>query len=81
PEKRNAVDFDVIKLLEKYLQKFRNNKKISLLIIRGEGKGFCSGGDLEAFHQLKTSSEAKKMLQPMCEVLKSIVTFPAITVS
>ncbi|MBU9720457.1 MULTISPECIES: enoyl-CoA hydratase/isomerase family protein [Bacillaceae] len=81
PQKRNAVDYDVIQLMSNYLDEFSKDKNITVLLIRGEGEGFCSGGDLQAFHQLKTAKEAMTMLEPMCKVLKKIVAFPAITVA
>ncbi|MBU9712407.1 enoyl-CoA hydratase/isomerase family protein [Evansella tamaricis] len=81
PEVRNAVDFDVISLLEKNVKEIKLDEKIRVLIIRGEGEAFCSGGDLHAFHQLMTMEEAKTMLTSMSKVLKEIVAFPGITVS
>ncbi|MFA9557348.1 enoyl-CoA hydratase/isomerase family protein [Evansella sp. AB-rgal1] len=81
PEKRNAVDFDVIKQLTDCLQRLKTDKTISVLVIRGAGESFCSGGDLHSFHSLQTKEDALTMLSPMCEVLKLIATFPAITVS
>ncbi|MDQ0253832.1 enoyl-CoA hydratase/carnithine racemase [Evansella vedderi] len=81
PERRNAVDFDVINDLKMHLQELRQDRNLSVLIIRGEGDVFCSGGDLQSFHSLLTREDALTMLRPMGEVLKEIVTFPAITVA
>jgi len=81
PNRKNAVDFDVIDLLDKYLDELSVNKKVAVVIFQGAGGSFCSGGDLKEFHDLKTSSEAKKMLFPMCNVLKKIVGLKAVTIS
>ncbi|MDG5788303.1 enoyl-CoA hydratase/isomerase family protein [Evansella sp. AB-P1] len=81
PRKRNAISFSTINQLSTCLSQLKEDHSVCVLILRGEGEAFCSGGDLKSFHGLKTMEEALTMLQPMSEVLKSIVTFPAITVS
>lgn len=81
PERKNAIDFQVMEQLDTLLTDLAKDKQIKVLIIRGEGDTFCSGGDLESFHSLITKEEAKTMLVPMCQVLKKIVSFPAITVA
>lgn len=81
PERKNAIDFEVIKQLDMYLDQLHTQKNLTVLWIQGEGGSFCSGGDLDAFHSLKSTTEAMVMLSAMSNVLKKIVTLPAITVS
>ncbi|WP_280769095.1 enoyl-CoA hydratase/isomerase family protein [Salipaludibacillus daqingensis] len=81
PQCKNAVDFDVIKQLDTKLDELAVNKDVSLIIIQGTGGAFCSGGDLDEFHELITSAQAKEMLFPMCNVLKKIVGLKAVTIS
>lgn len=81
PSSKNAVDFDVIQQLDKYLDELSVNKDVSVVLIQGAGGSFCSGGDLDEFHSLRTSAEAKEMLFPMCNVLKKIVGLKAVTIS
>ncbi|MCD8509666.1 MAG: enoyl-CoA hydratase/isomerase family protein [Bacillus sp. (in: Bacteria)] len=81
PERKNAVDFDLMEQFRSALIKLQEDETITVLIIRGEGDAFCGGGDLGSFHQLKTKEEALTMLQPMCEVLKILATFPVVTVA
>jgi 2-(1,2-epoxy-1,2-dihydrophenyl)acetyl-CoA isomerase len=63
PEAFNAFDLDMIELLEKCLISLAMDDSVSVLIISGEGKAFCAGGDLRwaldfpggpaaAFHEL-----------------------------
>jgi len=63
PEAFNAFDLDMIELFAKYLISLAMDDSISVLIISGEGKAFCAGGDLKwalnfpsgpaaAFHEL-----------------------------
>lgn len=81
PHRKNAIDFDVIHAFQHYLQKVKEDENLIALIIRGNGDTFCSGGDLNDFHQLLTKEEALTMLKPMSQVLKDIVSLPIITIS
>ncbi|MCE7794716.1 enoyl-CoA hydratase/isomerase family protein [Salipaludibacillus sp. CUR1] len=81
PARKNAVNFEMIHKLNGFLEEIDKDKDLTVLWIQGEGKAFCSGGDLEEFHSLRTSEEAKKMLIPMSGVLKKIVSLDAVTVS
>jgi enoyl-CoA hydratase/carnithine racemase len=81
PARKNAVNFEMIRKLDEFLDELAKDKDLSVLWLQGEGKAFCSGGDLEEFHSLKTSEEAKKMLIPMSGVIKKIVSLKAVTVS
>ena len=46
PEAFNAFDLEMIELLEKCLISLAMDDSVSVLIISGEGKAFCAGGDL-----------------------------------
>ncbi len=63
PEAFNAFNLDMIELLEKCLISLAMDDSVSVLVISGEGKAFCAGGDLRwalnfprgpavAFHEL-----------------------------
>jgi enoyl-CoA hydratase len=81
PERRNAIDFDIMDGLEKVLE-IGENKAYKALVISGAGNSaFCSGGDLSVFHQLRTEEEAYKMLSKMASILYKLLTFPKPTVA
>ncbi len=81
PKQKNAVDMEVVHQLLEHLKRLSENENLTILMIRGEGGAFCSGGDLQAFHELRSKDDALTMLKPMCQVLKKIVALPAVTVS
>lgn len=82
PEKRNAIDYDVIHLLNENLEIAANQDDIKIIIITGEGnEAFCSGGDLSVFHSIYTKADAKKMLLEMARVLHKLFFFPKPTVA
>ncbi|WP_458414000.1 enoyl-CoA hydratase/isomerase family protein [Schinkia sp. CFF1] len=82
PEKRNAIDFDVMDGFKEIIEEVANNKKDKVLVITGAGsRAFCSGGDLSVFHNLRTKEEAYTMLSKMGEILYSLVTLPKPTIA
>lgn len=77
PEKRNAIDYDVMETLPKLLDEIENNDEDQIVAITGTGdEAFCSGGDLSIFHALHTKEEAQAMLSKMGDVLLRLLFFP-----
>lgn len=77
-EKRNAIDFNVIEGLEEFLNQYEADENVRGLVLTGSGDAaFCSGGDLGAFHSLKTEDESFAMLQRMGKILYRLAVFPA----
>jgi len=54
PEKRNAINRALIEALDGALASAEADKEIRAVIIRGEGRGFCSGLDLRDIEQMGT---------------------------
>jgi methylglutaconyl-CoA hydratase len=55
PEKRNALNDSTIKLFKEYLLKANADNSLTAIVIRGEGKDFCSGADLSALQKIAES--------------------------
>ena len=51
PEKRNAINRAMTEALDAALASVETDKEIRAVIIRGEGRGFCSGLDLRDLEQ------------------------------
>ncbi|TPI47051.1 enoyl-CoA hydratase/isomerase family protein [Mesorhizobium sp. B2-9-1] len=49
PEKFNALDIPMLRALEAALDQAELAEGVRAVLIRGEGKGFCAGGDVEAW--------------------------------
>ncbi|MGX5801751.1 enoyl-CoA hydratase/isomerase family protein [Bradyrhizobium sp. Arg314] len=49
PEKFNALDIPMLRALETSLDEAELAEGVRVVLIRGEGKGFCAGGDVEAW--------------------------------
>jgi enoyl-CoA hydratase len=82
PEKRNAIDYDVMSGLEKTIEEVSYNNDAKALVITGSGdKAFCAGGDLEVFHDLRTKTQAYSMLSRMGSILYSLLCLSKPTVA
>ncbi|MBW8909521.1 MAG: enoyl-CoA hydratase/isomerase family protein [Mesorhizobium sp.] len=55
PEKFNALDIPMLRALEAALDDAELAEGVRAVLIRGEGKGFCAGGDVEAWAQLSAA--------------------------
>ncbi|KIL47611.1 enoyl-CoA hydratase/isomerase family protein [Jeotgalibacillus campisalis] len=82
PDKKNAINYEVMDGLSKAIEQSTADDAIKALVITGSGSdAFCSGGDLQAFHALKTAEEAHSMLSKMGEILYELSTLSKITVA
>lgn len=82
PEKRNAIDYDVIELFNEKLDIVHRNHGAKVVVITGTGdEAFCSGGDLSVFHRIHTKLDAEDMLLKMAKVLHKLFFFPKPTVA
>jgi methylglutaconyl-CoA hydratase len=55
PEKRNALNDALVNELKSALLKANLDNELNAVIIRGEGKDFCSGADLSALQKISES--------------------------
>lgn len=81
PEKKNAMDYDLLKDLYDALKK-AEKEKAQFVVIRGSGKAFCSGGDIVAF---KSAPDTEALVDAeagiLHESIKIIRTMNAIVIA
>ncbi|WP_210363713.1 enoyl-CoA hydratase/isomerase family protein [Bacillus sp. REN3] len=81
PERRNAVDYEVMDGLEQAIE-MAEEDAVKVLAITGMGdQAFCSGGDLSVFHSLKTEEQAYAMLSRMAGILYRLLILPKPTIA
>ncbi|HUQ91077.1 MAG TPA: enoyl-CoA hydratase/isomerase family protein [Bryobacteraceae bacterium] len=56
PEKRNALNRDTILAIHEQLREAAQDKDARVILLRGEGKDFCSGADLSELRRIRESS-------------------------
>ncbi|MFX3622657.1 MAG: enoyl-CoA hydratase/isomerase family protein [Ectobacillus sp.] len=81
PERRNAIDYDVMEALQHIFDEVKNHPEDKALVLTGTGETFCSGGDLQIFHALGTKEEAYPMLKKMGDVLYKLMVLPKPTIA
>ena len=55
PEKFNALDIPMLRALEAALDAAEDADGVRVVLVCGEGKGFCAGGDVEAWSALSAA--------------------------
>lgn len=63
PERLNALTFEVYADLRDLLAEVEHRDDVSVLLITGEGRGFCSGGDVHEIIGKLLESDTKALLE------------------
>ncbi len=74
PEKRNALNFEMLIRLKEILSDVSKDESIKVVIIRGSGGNFCSGHDLSEL--LKDPMEVKRHFELCGSVMRAIRELP-----
>lgn len=78
PEKRNALSLQLISELTDAFALAARDKLRRAIILRGEGKGFCAGLDLDEMAQAGNAEKAATALATLYEVM---ATTPVVTIA
>ncbi|MEW5878109.1 MAG: enoyl-CoA hydratase/isomerase family protein [Acidobacteriota bacterium] len=84
PEKRNALNPLMLQQLHQHLLQLSQDPTVHVIILYGEGAGFCAGADLALLEQARKEnnfqafSEAEELLQ---ECVRLLATCPKITMA
>lgn len=73
PEKLNALSLTLINALERALDVAAD---VRVVILRGDGRSFCAGADIEESLGAKTSGDATAFLETLARVLGRISSSP-----
>ena len=60
PEAMNAINIEMIAEIKENLYVWENKSEIKNIVIKGEGKAFCAGGDIKAICLLKKESPIRR---------------------
>ncbi|MGW8482925.1 enoyl-CoA hydratase/isomerase family protein [Microbacterium sp. NPDC055903] len=60
PEAINAIDLDMIRAIAAALEAWRSDTDIQIVVLDGEGRGLCSGGDVRALYDLVVAGRAEE---------------------
>ena len=61
PEKRNALNDELIAGLKAALRRAHDDDEIRVVVLSGAGSDFCAGADLSALQKIATASVAENL--------------------
>jgi enoyl-CoA hydratase/carnithine racemase len=76
PQKGNALTFAMLDELERLAGKISCDKEIRAVVLRGNGRFFCTGGDIEAWGSLTPTEMGQSWILRGIEVLDKIASLP-----
>ena len=78
PEKRNALNSDLVALLSQAFLQSKNDDQVKVIILKANGVVFSAGADLEYLQQLQNNSEDENLrdTQALKELFYAIYTLP-----
>ncbi|KAL6327518.1 hypothetical protein AAG906_021604 [Vitis piasezkii] len=50
PQKLNSLTYEMISQISRNLEVYENDHLVKILILKGQGKAFCAGGDVIGMH-------------------------------
>lgn len=83
PEKRNALNFEVVDELIAVFNQAAIDPEVKVLILEGEGKAFCAGADLAYLKQLQTNSFEENLADSnhLASLFKTIYTLNKVVIA
>lgn len=78
PEKRNALNDEMVTALKSSLTKLKGDPDVRVLIIRGAGEAFCAGADLAYLQKLQSNSFEENLADStaLMELFSMILHYP-----
>lgn len=76
PEKGNAITLPMLDQIEAYVQGLKAAPNIRALVLRGNGRFFCTGGDIEAWGALTPNAMSNQWALRGIQVLEMIAALP-----
>jgi enoyl-CoA hydratase/carnithine racemase len=75
-EKGNALTLPMLDEIDGYVQRLETARNIRALVLRGNGRFFCAGGDIEAWGALTPNEMSNEWVLHGIQVLEMIAALP-----
>jgi enoyl-CoA hydratase/carnithine racemase len=66
PEKRNAINLDVIRALYEAVREVADDTEAHCVVVRGEGKAFCAGIDVTGLGEMAGETQSLRPFRRIC---------------
>jgi len=80
PESLNALQLEMMEELVKALKELDRDPDIKIVVLKGEGKGFCSGGDIKAMLSMSEENEFQDFMKVITELSTTLYSMNKITI-
>ncbi|MDI1233371.1 MAG: enoyl-CoA hydratase-related protein [bacterium] len=83
PEKRNALNNEMVLKLHAALLNLRSDDQCKIVIIKAKGEAFCAGADLAYLQDLQSNTYEQNLAdsQQLMEMFSTLYHFPKITIA
>ncbi|NJN42824.1 MAG: enoyl-CoA hydratase/isomerase family protein [Flammeovirgaceae bacterium] len=83
PERRNALSFELIKELKDKFADAEKDQAVKIIVLKANGKAFCSGADLESLQQLQKNTEEENLADSrhLKELFQQIYTLQKVVIA
>lgn len=81
PESLNAMDADLIKGLICKLKEISESDDVDLVVLRGKGRAFSSGGDIKTMLSNMNESDFFPVMDAISELIITLYSIPKLTIS
>lgn len=76
PQKGNALTLSMLEEIEGHIQRLKTSRHLRALVLRGNGRFFCTGGDIEAWGALTPTEMSNDWILRGIQVLEQIAELP-----
>ncbi len=81
PEVLNALNKEMLVELNKELKALSLDEEITIIILKGNGNGFCSGGDIKSMFNLGNEKDFYGIMDCINELAMAMYTMPKLTIA
>ena len=81
PEVLNALNKEMMQELNKELKSLSLDDDISIIVLKGNGGAFCSGGDIKSMFNLGTEKDFYHIMDCISELAMCLYTMPKLTIT
>jgi len=83
PEKRNALNYQVVSELKKAFEVAANDKEAKVVVLKATGEAFCAGADLGYLQQLQKNSYQENLEDSthLKELFLQLYTMPKVVIA
>lgn len=81
PDSLNALNSVLIKELNEALQELSLNEAVKIVVLKGEGRAFSSGGDIKEMLQLSGKDQFFSIMEQIKSLVTTVYTMPKLTIA